>query len=79
MKKILLFGLTNAAMEIGFHLREKGYEFTIIDNNPDLLPKAEEYGFDVKFFDYTDDDLLKKAGISVDTELIFIFAGRTIG
>lgn len=71
IKKIILFGFTNAAIEIGFHLREKGYDFTIIDDDPSFMDKAEEYGFDLRIFDYTDDDLLQKAGIGEKVDLIF--------
>ncbi len=70
-KKIILFGFTNAAIEIGFHLREKGYDFIIVDNDESLRDKAEEYKFDLRLFDYTDDDLLQKAGIGEGIELIF--------
>lgn len=70
-KKITLFGFTSAAIEIGFHLREKGYDFTIIDNDERFRDKADEYGFDFRTFDYTDDELLEKAGIGGEIELIF--------
>lgn len=70
-KKIMLFGFTNASIEIGFHLREKGYDFTIIDGDESFRNKADEYGFDFRTFDYTDDELLEKAGIGGEVELIF--------
>jgi len=70
-KKIILFGFTNATLEIGFHLREKGYDFTIVDNDESFMEKAEEYGFDLRIFDYTDDELLEKAGLGGEVKLIF--------
>lgn len=70
-KKIILFGYTNTSVEIGYHLQEKGYRFIIVDNNPKIVKKAKEHNFDIRILDYTDDEVLKKIGISKEVELIF--------
>jgi len=69
--KILLFGCTPAAIEIAFHLRGKGYEFVIIDDNEDKIQKAKEYNFAYVILDYSNDEILKKIGIGKQVELIF--------
>jgi voltage-gated potassium channel len=70
-KKIILFGLSNAAVEIGFNLREKGFDFFIVDDDPQSVKVAEEHRFDLRLMDYEDDDVLQKAGIGAGVELIY--------
>jgi len=70
-KKILLFGLTRSAIEMAMQLRQKGYDFAIIDNNPELLAKAAEYELDLRLVDYTDDEILAKEGIGQGVELVY--------
>lgn len=69
--KILLFGFTKSAIEIGLKLKEKKHNFSIIDNDATLLPKAQKLGLELKILDYTDDELLQNEGIGYDVEFIF--------
>lgn len=69
-KKILIFGFTKSAIEIGAQLQKKGYQFTLIDNDASLLPKAQKLGLELKIIDYTD-ELLLKEGIGENVDFIF--------
>ncbi|MBV5278520.1 MAG: TrkA family potassium uptake protein [Campylobacteraceae bacterium] len=69
--KILLFGFTKSAIEIGKKLREKGYDFSIIDNDATLIPKAKRLGFSLKILDYSDDEELENEGIGKNVKFIF--------
>lgn len=71
LPKILLFGFTKSAIEIGFKLKERGYQFCIIDNDPSLLPKAKKLGLDLKICDYSDDLVLSEEGIGEDVKFVF--------
>lgn len=70
-RKILLFGFTKSAIEIGLKLKERGYQFCIIDNDPALLPKAKKLGFELKILDYSDDAVLSEEGIGHNIKFIF--------
>lgn len=70
-RKILLFGFTKSAIEIGLKLKERGYQFSIIDNDPSLLPKAKKLGFELKILDYSDDSVLSEEGIGDNIKFIF--------
>lgn len=69
--KIILFGFTKSTIEIAFKLKEKGYTFTLIDNDPSLVSKAQKLGFTLKILDYNDDELLKEEGVGNDVKFIF--------
>jgi len=69
--KILLFGFTKSAIEIALKLKEKGYAFTIIDNDASLIVKAQKAGLELKILDYNDDELLKKEGIGDSINFVF--------
>jgi len=69
--KILLFGFTKSAIEIGLKLKERGYQFCIIDNDASLLTKAQKLGFELKILDYSDDLVLSEEGIGGDVKFIF--------
>ena len=71
IKKILLFGMTRASVEMGMQLRQRGYDFWIIDKDPALQAKADEYGLDLKIVDYTDDEVLEKEGIGQGVGLVY--------
>lgn len=70
-RKILLFGFTKSAIEIGLKLKERGYQFCIIDNDPALLPKAKKLGLELKILDYSDDAVLSEEGIGDNIKFIF--------
>ena len=70
-RKILLFGFTKSAIEIGLKLKERGYQFCIIDNDPALLPKAKKLGLELKILDYSDDSVLSEEGIGDNIKFIF--------
>jgi len=69
--KIILFGFNRASLEIGTRLQEKGRAFSIIDNDPTLIPKAQKLGFDLCIADYSDDTILVELGISKDVKFVF--------
>ncbi len=69
-KKVIIFGFTKSAIEIGSQLKAKGYDFTLIDNDASLLPQAEKLGLKLKLLDYTDDALLEE-GLGKDVNFIF--------
>lgn len=70
-RKILLFGFTKSAIEIGLKLKERGYQFCIIDNDAALLPKAKKLGLELKILDYSDDLVLSEEGIGQNIKFIF--------
>lgn len=70
-RKILLFGFTKSAIEIGLKLKERGYQFCIIDNDSALLPKAKKLGLELKILDYSDDSVLSEEGIGQNIKFIF--------
>lgn len=70
-RKILLFGFTKSAIEIGLKLKERGYQFCIIDNDSALLPKAKKLGLELKILDYSDDLVLSEEGIGQNIKFIF--------
>lgn len=69
--KILLFGFTRSCIEIASRLKETGYLFTIIDNDPSLVAKAQKLGFELKIIDYGDDALLQEEGIGTSVHFVF--------
>ncbi len=69
--KILLFGFTRSAIEIGCKLREKGYDFSIIDNDASFESKARTLGFPLEIVDYSDDAVLENLGIGKNVQFIF--------
>ncbi len=69
--KILLFGFTRSCIEIASRLKETGYLFTIIDNDPLLVAKAQKLGFELKIIDYGDDALLQEEGIGTCVHFVF--------
>ena len=69
--KILLFGFSRSAIEIGTRLQEQGLTFTCIDNDANLLPKAKKLGFDIRITDYSDDETLLNLGIGEDVGFVF--------
>ena len=69
--KILLFGFSRSAIEIGTRLQEQGLTFTCIDNDANLLPKAKKLGFDLRITDYSDDETLLNLGIGEDVGFVF--------
>lgn len=68
---ILLFGFSRSTIEIAKELASKEYTCTIIDNDPNLVPKAEAEGLNLKIMDYTDDDLLQNEGIGKNISFVF--------
>lgn len=71
MNKILLFGFTKSAIEIALKLKEKGYTFSIIDNDANLIPKAKKLGLELVILDYGDDEQLQDQGIGDNVTFIF--------
>ena len=69
--KILLFGFTKSAIEIALKLKERGYTFSIIDNDPNLIPKAKKLGLELIIVDYSDDEQLQDQGIGDNVKFIF--------
>lgn len=69
--KILLFGFSRSAIEIGARLQAQGFEFTYIDNDASLMPKAKKLGFDLRITDYSDDEILIGLGIGEDVKFVF--------
>ena len=69
--KILLFGFSKTAIEIGKHLKERGFDFTCIDTNASLVPKAKALDFELVICDYGDDDVLLELGIGKDVKFVF--------
>jgi len=69
--KILLFGFTKSAVEIALKLKERGYTFSIIDNDENLIPKAKKLGLELVILDYSDDDQLQAEGIGDNVKFIF--------
>ena len=69
--KILLFGFSKTAIEIGKHLKASGFDFTCIDTDASLLPKAKALHFNLIICDYGDDDVLLELGISKDVKFVF--------
>lgn len=69
--KILLFGFTRSAIEIGTRLKAQGYTFTYIDNDPTLLPRAKKLGCNLLILDYSDDETLVTLGIGEDVKFVF--------
>ncbi|WP_263833776.1 potassium channel family protein [Sulfurospirillum oryzae] len=69
--KILLFGFSRSAIEIGARLQAQGHAFICIDNDPTLLPKAKKLGFELLVADYSDDDTLLSLGIGEDVKFVF--------
>ena len=69
--KILLFGFTKSAIEIALKLKERGYTFSIIDNDPNLIPKAKKLGLELITVDYSDDEQLQDQGIGDNVKFIF--------
>lgn len=69
--KILLFGFSRSAIEIGARLQAQGLPFTCIDNDANLLPKAKKLGFDLRIADYSDDETLLNLGIGEDVGFVF--------
>ena len=69
--KILLFGFTKSAIEIALKLKERGYTFSIIDNDPNLIPKAQKLGLELIIVDYSDDEQLQDQGIGDNVKFIF--------
>jgi len=69
--KILLFGFSRSAVEIGTRLQAQGFEFTCIDNDASLVPKAKKLGFDLRIADYSDDEILTGLGIGEDVKFVF--------
>lgn len=69
--KILLFGFSRSAIEIGTRLQAQGFDFTCIDNDASLLPKAKKLGFNLIITDYSDDETLIGLGIGEDIKFVF--------
>ena len=69
--KILLFGFNRSAIEIGTRLQAQGFDFTCIDNDESLLPKAKKIGFNLIITDYSDDEILMNLGIGEDIKFVF--------
>lgn len=69
--KILLFGFSRSAIEIGARLQAQGFEFTCIDNDASLMPRAKKLGFDLRITDYSDDEILIGLGIGEDVKFVF--------
>lgn len=69
--KILLFGFSRSAIEIGARLQAQGLAFTCIDSDASLLPKAKKLGFELLITDYSDDDTLLSLGIGEDVRFVF--------
>lgn len=71
MNKILLFGFTKSTIEIALKLKERGYTFSIIDNDTNLIPKAEKLGLELVIVDYSDDEQLQDQGVGDNVKFIF--------
>ena len=69
--KILLFGFSRSAIEIGARLKAQGLAFICIDNDANLLPKAKKLGFELLIADYSDDETLLSLGIGEDVSFVF--------
>ena len=69
--KILLFGFSRSAIEIGARLKAQGMAFICIDNDASFLPKAKKLGFELLIADYSDDETLLSLGIGEDVSFVF--------
>ena len=69
--KILLFGFSKTAIEIGHYLKAQGFEFTCIDTDVHLLAKAKKLDFNLVICDYGDDDALVNLGIGEGVKYVF--------
>ncbi len=69
--KILLFGLSKTAIEIGKHLKTRGFNFICVDTDANLLSKAKELDFNLVICDSSDDEVLLDLGIGRDVQFVF--------
>jgi len=67
----LIFGCGPLGLEVADQLRARGIDALMIDDDTELLERADSRGFPVRQLNYTDDEELKAAGIGRDVGVVF--------
>ena len=73
MKKVVIFGYNQLAVEAGNRLDRQLYQLLLIESDEKLATHAIAKGFDTKLIDFRNDDELRAIGIGSVIDIIFCF------
>lgn len=71
MHKMIIYGYSKLAEQIAGLLVEKGYNFNILESNPDSVQRALDDGYKAYESNLNEDENLKVAGITKGVQVLF--------